>query len=384
MLLAMPVSAQQNRLTASDKEADFNHLYETLANNYPYFGVCQRQTGTNWLANKAEYTARLLKTTTDQDYLSELETILAELHCKHIDLSPTRHWNKFHQVYTEVSRYNPSYQHWANTLNQSAEKAAYWNHLIGGDNLIPASYTPPTLNYRDSITPDGSIAIMRIASFEVKHLEADFHHIDHFLRNLADTQYLIIDLQGNKGGTTQYWIKTLVNRLIQLPIDFQRNLTIKNGDYNRQFYPYYCKTGVTLQKNTSLPRIPVEFLDGTYLHINESTMIYPFLPVSFRGSIILLIDGQTSSAADEFAVFCKSTGWATVAGETSAGGGIGGDPALIQLPRSGIIVRYPALTGFNPDGSINAETRTTPNMQIRGQDADERLQNTIRLLLTKP
>jgi len=387
-LLSLPACGQ-NQLTTGQKEADFDYLYEILAGNYPYFGVCQRQTGTDWLSNKEQYTARLVKTPTDQAYLAELESILAELGCKHIDLSPTRHWNKFRDVYAEVSRYNPSYRHWADILNQCAGKTSYWNSLLANNNLIPAAYHEPpyalpATHYRDSITPDGRIGIMRIASFEVRHLEADFHRIENFLNHITDAEYLIIDLQGNKGGTTQYWIKNLVNRLIQLPIASQPNLTIKTGSHNRRFYPWYCNAGTTLTKNERLPRIPAEFLDGSYLHIHESTMIYPFHPIPFGGSIILLIDGQTSSAADEFAVFCKSTGWATVAGETSAGGGIGGDPALIQLPGSGIIVRYPALTGFNPDGSINMEACTAPNVPVRGASADERLANTIRLVLTKP
>jgi len=381
-ILSAPVRGQQ-LLSAEQKKADFLYLHEILAGNYPYFGVYKRQTGLDWLSRKEEYILRLQRTGTDDAYLAELDNILSELGCKYIDISPTRHWDKFRQTYGEISLYNPGYTQWINTLNQSPGKISYWNRLLTGNNIMPVGYNTPTeneqiSNCRDNITPDGRIAILRVASFEVKHLEADFHRINNFLNGLDDAEFLIIDLQGNKGGTTQYWMKCLVNRLIELPIDFERNLTMKDGEMNRHFYPFYAANGKILQKNTELPCIPAEFLDGSYLHVRESTMIYPFMHVDFGGSIIVLVDGKTSSAADEFAVFCKSTGWATVVGETSAGSGIGGDPALIQLPQSGIIIRYPALTGFNPDGSLNMETCTTPNVYIEGSNPDERLNNVIK------
>lgn len=384
IILSIPVYGQQS-LSAEQKKTDFLYLHQVLDNNYPYFGVCERQSGVDWLSKRDEHISRLQRTPTDDAYLAELEHILSELNCRHIDLSPTRHWDKFRQTYGGVSQYNPNYTQWVNVLNERAEKTSYWNQLLSGDNFIPASYheTPKAtrmVNYRDSITPDGRIAIMQIASFDVKHLEADFHRMDEFLNKLEHTDFLIIDLQGNKGGTTQYWMKCLVNRLIQLPIDFQRNLTIKDGSMNSHFYPFYTSNGSILKTNPDLPCLPPEYLDGSYLLLKESTLIHPFLPVHFQGSIILLVDGNTSSAADELAVFCKSTGWATVAGETTAGGGIGGDPALIQLPESGVIVRYPALVGFNPDGSLNMETRTTPNITVEGGNTDERLQKLVLIL----
>lgn len=388
-IFSIPVYGQQKQLSAKQKETDFLFLYQALSNNYPYFGVSKRLTGIDWLSKKDEYIHRLVKTRTDDAWLSELESILNELGCNHTDISPTRHWDKFREVYGKISQYNPGYEHWVNILNQSAGKVSYWNQLLLANNYTAANYTKPmhiaqTANYQDSITPNGRIGIMRITSFEVKHLEDDFYRITNFLNRLDEADFLIIDLQSNKGGTTQYWMKSIVSRLIQFPVDFHRNLTMKNGSINHHFYPYYHINGQILQQQPDLSHIPIEYLDGSYLYLKESTLIYPFEPVRFRGSIILLIDGKTSSAADEFAVFCKSTGWATVTGQTSAGGGIGGDPALLQLPESGVIIRYPALTGFNPDGSVNMETRTIPNMQIDGRNADERLGNVIRLLQQFP
>ena len=72
-----------------------------------------------------------------------------------------------------------------------------------------------------------------------------------------------------------------------------------------------------------------------------------------------------------------------VAGEVTSGGGIGSDPALIRLPVSGILVRYPALAGLNRDGSLNTEKKTVPDVIIEGRNEKERLVNVIKYLTGK-
>lgn len=82
------------------------------------------------------------------------------------------------------------------------------------------------------------------------------------------------------------------------------------------------------------------------------------------------------SAADEFVCFAQNTSWATVGGEAT-GGGVGSDPALIRLPASGIIIRYPALIGLNSNGSLHTEHKMIPDIEINGNDANERLNKLI-------
>lgn len=59
---------------------------------------------------------------------------------------------------------------------------------------------------------------------------------------------------------------------------------------------------------------------------------------------------KTFSAADSFARFSKSTGFATVIGKESAGFGTGLDPMLLKLPYTNMLVmldsvgKYPETT----------------------------------------
>ncbi len=82
----------------------------------------------------------------------------------------------------------------------------------------------------------------------------------------------------------------------------------------------------------------------------------------FAGKIWLLVDEYVYSSSEAFTVFCKDTGFATIVGSPTGGDGIGIDPVFLVLPNSGLIVRYSALFGLNPDGSSNEEFGTTPDL----------------------
>lgn len=89
------------------------------------------------------------------------------------------------------------------------------------------------------------------------------------------------------------------------------------------------------------------------------------------------------SSSEGFAQFCKTTKWATIVGERTGGDGIGSDPSIIRLPESGILLCYPSLIGLNHDGSLNSEERTIPDVKIKGNTPNERLDKLIEFLNNK-
>ena len=93
----------------------------------------------------------------------------------------------------------------------------------------------------------------------------------------------------------------------------------------------------------------------------------------------LLTDEVVFSSSDKFAVFCKSTGWATVIGKRTAGDGLGSTPVLVMLPDSGLLVRFSGEVSENPNGTINAVAGTSPDVLcVKGETALERCLELIR------
>lgn len=46
------------------------------------------------------------------------------------------------------------------------------------------------------------------------------------------------------------------------------------------------------------------------------------------------------------------------------------DPAVVSLPNSGLLVRFPMEMGLNPDGTSNEETHTEPDVYVEQSYGD--------------
>lgn len=382
--LAIHVGYSQGykNMTVPEKVSDFTYLYETLRGNYPYFNVYNRTHGECWLSKKEAFLEKVRSTSDDREYILLIDSVLGILQDKGLDLAPTRRWEKFRTAYGEACLTNAGYIPWVNILNESEDEALYWSSLLKETDVKPL-VSGRKVQLSDSLLSEHKIGILKIPSFESDHMEDDFDKINEFLYSVYDYEYLIIDIQGNRGGSSAYWMNGIVSRLISMPIDFGRYLAIRRTRNNYLFFSRYLKKEAFQQVNLSFSSLPYEFSGQDFNFVEETTTIYPFLPIPFAGKIIVLTDKAVYSAADEFAYFAKHSSWAMVAGEVTSGGGIGSDPALIRLPISGILVRYPALVGLNRDGSLNMEKKTAPDMMIDGEDAEERLSNLIKYLTRK-
>jgi len=375
---------QNNQLTKKQKEKDFIHLYNTMKENYPFFGFKKRKNGFDWLEKKDEYIRQLTNTKNDSIYILTLKKIIDELNDGHFDLSFTRYGNYFHNLYKKVTIDDESYSKWVDVFDNPKTKIDYWSAIL--KNSENRNYSDaneqPAKNYSDTII-NNQIAIMDIRSFYFQWIEPDKNEINDFLHKINDCKYLIIDIQENQGGSTNYWKRNIVERLINDTLIYTSYPFMKDGEHNRYFYSAFFDKAEVLKSSDTLKNIPSELLNDKYYLKKEQSKYAPNNPVNFKGEIFLLVSKKVFSSAEGFAQFCKTTDFATVIGETTGGDGIGSDPLPILLPESGIIVRYPAYVGLNHDGSINAEVKTVPDIEIKGENSKERLNKLIKYLTEK-
>ncbi|HCO67695.1 MAG TPA: hypothetical protein DIT04_08085 [Dysgonomonas sp.] len=375
------------QLSEEQKVNDFLYLYETMQANYPYFGKAKRKSGVDWLGKKEEYIQRVRSTASDSVYLHTLIDILRELKDGHTDLSPTLMYEGFLTGYKQIAIDIPRYSAWVETLEESIPQVEYWSEMMKpkpkteNDTSITENSSREISQYSDTIMADKGIAIMRIPSIAMELIEQDKPKIEKFIDNLKGVKNLIIDIQGNGGGSTSYWSDMIVARLIKDTIVSPVYYGIKGGELNRKYYEGDFTTKKKLDKdNPFYSKIHSDLLDGSYYFIEEADSVPPNNPVAFDGDIYLLVDKRVFSSAEGFAYFCKNTGWAKVAGQTTAGDGVGSVPVLALLPESHILVRFPVTAGLNADGSINSEAGTTPDIIIEGENKEERLDNLIKML----
>ena len=76
----------------------------------------------------------------------------------------------------------------------------------------------------------------------------------------------------------------------------------------------------------------------------------------------VIVSGYVYSSSEKFAIYCKSTGWATLVGTTTGGDGIGVTPVFAKLDRTGLLIRFTADVGLNPTtGQPSAFSGTVPD-----------------------
>ena len=400
-----------SQLSTIQKVRDFEFLYQTLEENYPFFGVTKRQTNIDWLSKKSEYLRRIENTPNDSAYYMTVTSIVNELRCPHLHVALNH--EMMLDVYKRATLEKPKYAKyakWVEVLEKSKKQSIYWqkiwNKYVAGytkqkgissvlinpniDKYV-AGYAKQTsqtqtheIFYSDSILIEDKIAIMRIQSFLYDNLANDSVKIISFLEKIKDCDNLIIDIQDNEGGSSNYWKNYIVGKISDTTITFPRNQVVKDGSLNRHFCPEIDEWHIVTKQNTFFPNMPDEIFDGSYYLSSYTDTIIPENPIPFKGNIYLLVNNFVVSSSDDFAYFCKVSKWATVAGIRTRGEGANsGEPTLFMLPNSGIVLRHPSLAGLNEDGSFSFETRTAPNIEIEAKNSDERLGKLINLIKSK-
>jgi C-terminal processing protease CtpA/Prc len=236
--------------------------------------------------------------------------------------------------------------------------------------------------YSDTVLIDDRIAVMRIKSFFYDYLANDSLRITSLLEKIQDYNYLLIDIQENSGGSQNYW-KYIAGKLSETPVVFTRTQAAKGGSLNKHFYPEIESWQIATKQNTFFSDTPYEIYDGSYYINSTLDTVLPNNPIPFKGEIYVLVSNRVVSASEDFAFFCKTSGWATVAGIRTMGDGNCGEPTLFSLPNSGITLVHPSLVGLNDDGSFNFETRTMPDIEIFARNSDERLEKLIQYIKNK-
>ena len=371
-------------LTSEQKVIDFEYLYAVLRDNYPFFGVAERKYGVNWLAKHDEYVQRLKATADDAAYYRELNSILRELHDGHLDFSPTIKYSKFKPI---LDGLGPDFEPWSRAMHRDSVRAVYWEQLLAKKDVEHKPVKKKSLPkqrgkksyYADTLLCNGKIALMRLSSLPYEKISVDSLRIASFLSTISEADYLIIDIQGNSGGSELYWSRLVVSRLIPKPITYFSTQIVRGGEINRVYCPEFFEEAESLTGEVC-SGLPDELYDGTFYLRKYPCEVAASDPIAFRGKIYLLVDRKVFSSAGGWADFCKQTGWATVVGETTGVQGIGRDPIVISLPESGLLLRYPYCNGINADGTFNGEVGVRPDIEIHGKDKNERLQNLIEYL----
>ena len=193
----------------------------------------------------------------------------------------------------------------------------------------------------------------------------------------ADGKYrkLIIDVRNNWGGSPYYVYENLVRPFLDESVTYDQVAGIrrKYRDNMKKSVLKTLRKWVSGKKehvvSTEEIDAPEGFDTNDWVFYRLRRRIEPRNRYNFDGSVYILVDGSTFSAADDYANAVKRIGFAKLVGRNTSGGCAAyiGPPA-IKLPASDMIFRVETEMVINPDGSINELFGTEPDIKLEPSD----------------
>lgn len=200
-----------------------------------------------------------------------------------------------------------------------------------------------------------------------------------FFKENRDYPNLIIDISENSGVGSMFWMELVFSLLSEPTPQYNILWGVKSGAYNQYIWNAEKPEGKAFSPSDSqwremFPNVKPSAVEGMdWLIISERESLMPSEDsVRYAGRIWVLTGRGTYSAADEFSIFCKNTGFAKLVGSATSGNGAGRAPHWFALPNSGLLISYEAYHAFNDNGACNAIVGTSPDIEAKeGQTALE-------------
>lgn len=197
----------------------------------------------------------------------------------------------------------------------------------------------------------GNIAYMRMSTFAKPDMVNDV-----FAGNLSilrNAKGVIFDIRGNRGGSDESWNPTIFDYIAPADKDQNSALVMKCRVSNSAFQEY----GNIPQLKDFATETAMDVIrtgSNYFSQVNDSLKI--------KCPIIILIDGYTGSAAEDFAVTMKNLGLARLVGSHSVG--VISHPRYYDLP-NGYSYGLSTWAFLNPDGTGIIETGIIPDVEVK-------------------
>ena len=368
--------------TLEEMLEDYDQLWDDLRVNYPFFSVlkCRGIEVENLYQLNREI---LEKRITDLNGFMFLlrDTFYKMDNFAHLSLMDVELFD-FYNSFLPLE--SPSENDPRDELILGAQTQITYKHLKskGAPSTI-IRYPEVEMRY----LPDVNAAYFHFKSFDYPLFERDKDAVANYLASLGSVDHIIIDITGNGGGLFGYWIYNIVSPFGGKYI-WEDYTFLKKTPVNERFFNDYLSDFKPLSDLPSNYEIPPFVLELGFTHFYNSHSTYP--AGDYTGKCIetqakrwILIDQGVFSAADNFAAFCKKSGWATLVGETTWGDGADAfGPVMIALKNTGLLVRFSSCTSANSDGTMNAEIGTAPDIVCKSRETP--LEACIRVITGKP
>lgn len=361
-------------LTMKEKVEDFDYLYKTIKENYPFLEVNKRVYAVDWLAEYDEFLKKIKATQNDLEFFNALNDTLRKLNNGHTHMLNVDEFKNLRELYSRVG------DGWQSKVNLSVlnnkkslkRYGFYKNEKIEKVEEHQNKENISVINASVRDVVDKKIAYISIPiMINPSMMKRDMELLDEYLESVKNYQALIIDIRGNLGGDSRYWRDYLVPKMIDKKYETVNYIFWRDGEIMRKFFDESkCLKNSFVGKvkdldTSSLVNLPKEINEDFEYYFKMNSEIVPNKDsINFKGNIYLLVDEEVYSSAELFASFAKNSKLATLIGNTTGGDGAGSDPLFVNLPNSGYVFRFSKDMGVDSTGICNEEFKTEPHYKV--------------------
>lgn len=356
-------------LTMEEKLEDFEYLCSFIENNYPLLKANKRVNGIDWLGEKEIFKKAIEDTSTDEMFISELGGVIEKLNDMQNYVVEMHFFKNYYTSYADP-KYKEDGNPWFDVINDEKVLKRYKfdesqimlvQNMNDNNNIAKSDVA----YFKSDIIIPNEVAYLKISSMNPDRIEKDGQMIREFLKEVKDFKKLIVDVRATNywvGDEDNYWIKNIVEPLIDKEISVN-NYILRRGEYGIRFHEY---RGMQFSPVAELSDeiLNDELREGFDYFSVQNITVSPVEPVGFNGEIYVLIDNRVVYTAENFAAFCKDSGFATLVGETTSGINWPFDTIVFSLPNSGIIIDIRDIITLNNDGTIREEVNIVPNIEV--------------------
>lgn len=364
-------------LNVEQKLSDFDVLCEILDKSYPFWSDVERA-GIDKENIYNTYRTKIADTNTDIEFFKNMGHFLKEFEgFGHLSVLDGYMYGMYMDTILENDRVlsakeEQSIGYLQKVLNNPVSQRTYhlldqshtgFRSVIGLKEEYRSIDIKNTTEQSEIVTSiyDERTAYIKIESFELTRFQKDKEVLESFYEQIRDIPNLIIDLRGNSGGSDLYWQDLIVKPNAKAKLTSERYFLFNQSEITEN---YISALGVRKKEIDELPEPLLSQYKGNFTHYTTDTETFDAADKPYSGTIWVLVDDAVYSSSENFVMFCKNTGFATLVGTSTNGDGGMADPILVSLPNSGLIIRFSMFYGLNGDGSSNEENGTKPDIIV--------------------
>lgn len=346
---------------------DYNELWENIEQIYPFYEVAERK-GLNYKELKEKYEALIDYNTTREEFEIIINELIMEFdYMGHFSMIDKDTWLYMNAVYQSHSGENSRIDYLIDILNNEKSLGHYGitqqeiDFYNIGD-LKSDDLMKETL-FLEIISKD--VAYIKVNSFSDEKIDEEVDRIMSFYKEIQDIPNLIIDIQDNNGGASEYYQRAFISPNIENDLSIKNYYLINTQTSNNN---YFNMLGLKIDTDINLESLPelnmADYHRSGDIYSEEYTISSLNNKIMYSGNIFILTSPKVYSASEEFVYVSKTSGFATIVGQTTGGDGVGVDPCIFSLTNSGILYSFSIANGLNQDGSSNEEHGTTPDISF--------------------